>query len=311
MSTTSSISKQNELIFEMKHHIHESAVVSPRNILPMTNADEDSQELKNCIATLKLTPWFMFCSDKILLKVAKKCLKETYEVGDIIIKQGDRHDKMFVVSSGSVARWRNIEGSSHLMEIDERGGTGGFYYIMNAETCYATAKCMNSVECYSISRDELLPLFNDPDFSKEVVVNLNLEIRRQIMTSCELGRTPLLEQQAKPTSYIITSIAASVESFYRSGMNAAINASLSGSKNVARGALFPNMHLQIPTRVVYINGLKGLRQQIQYSDVMQNIDTYSNKTAIRCAAAVAPGLLMTPMSRSVSFCPFQFFYCET
>ena len=203
---------------------------------------------------------------------------------------------MWVVSSGSVARWRNIEGQNHLMEIDDRGGTAGFYYIMNADTCYATAKCINPVVCYSISREDLLPLFEDPSFSKEVVTSLNLEIRRQIMTSCELGRTPLLEQKAKSTSYIATSIAASVESFYRSGMNAAIIAALSGSKSVERGALFPNMHLQIPTRVVYINGLKGLRQQIEHSDIMQNIESYSNPTAIRMAAAIAPGLLMTPMS---------------
>ena len=143
-----------------------------------------------------------------------------------------------------------------------------------------------------------MSMFEDASFSREVCANLNLEIRRHIQTACELGRTPLLEQQARSTSYMATSIAASVESFYRSGMNAAIIAALSGDKTVQRGALFPNMHLQIPTRVLYINGLKGLRQHIENSEIMKNIDKYSDnqKTAIRFAGAVAPGILMTPMS---------------
>jgi len=44
------------------------------------------------------------------------------------------------------------------------------------------------------------------------------------------------------------------ESFYRSGLNAAMNAKLSGQW----GALFPNMHIQCPARIAYINGFKGM-----------------------------------------------------
>ena len=119
-----------------------NVMISPRNSTSLQNVDTDSQDYKNCISTLRLTPWFMFCSDANLEKVARKCHKESYEVGDIIIRQGEKHNKMWVVSSGSVARWRSIEGQNHLMEIDDRGGTAGFYYIMNADTCYATAKCL-------------------------------------------------------------------------------------------------------------------------------------------------------------------------
>ena len=39
---------------------------------------------------------------------------------------------------------------------------------------------------------------------------------------------------------------------HRSGLNAAMNARLSGQW----GTLFPNMHIQCPARVLYINGFK-------------------------------------------------------
>jgi hypothetical protein len=112
-----------------------------------------------------------------------------------------------------------------------------FYFLYSV---YSTP-----VVVYGIERKDLLPLFKDDEFSRQIVASLNLEIRRQIRLAIELGRTPLLEQHAKSTSYIATSIAASIEIFYRSGFNAAINAALSGTTTVALGALLPNMHIQV------------------------------------------------------------------
>ena len=39
-----------------------------------------------------------------------------------------------------------------------------------------------------------------------------------------------------------------------------MNARLSGHW----GKLFPNMHIQCPARILYINGFKGLRQYMDY-----------------------------------------------
>lgn len=79
------------------------------------------------------------------------------------------------------------------------------------------------------------------------------------------------------------------ESFYRSGLNAAMNAKLSGQW----GTLFPNMHIQCPARIMYINGFKGLRQ---YLDWKIKPDEYSNPTAARLCMSFAPGIIMTPLS---------------
>jgi hypothetical protein len=54
--------------------------------------------------------------------------------------------------------------------------------------------------------------------------------------------------------------------------------------------------LQIPTRIVYINGFKGIRKAIDNSQFMQNVDNTSNPTLFRLLAAITPGLCMTPVS---------------
>lgn len=267
---------------------------SPKSSLAVRKAG--TAEEKHCTETLKLTAWFAKCSDNTLKKVAAKMVKEEYAQGDVIINQGDEHEKIWIISSGTVYRWRKIgvhSPKNHVVAVDERTGAIGMFHILPSEPCYATAVCQDDVTCYSIAKKDLLPLFNDPVFSREVVSSLNLEIRLAIRTAVKLGRTPLLENKPRYTSYIAASVAAAIESFYRSGMNAFINAAVSGQK---LGALFPNMHMQVPTRVLYINGLKGLRLQIEESETMRNIDSNPNANAVRVAAAIAPGVIMTPMS---------------
>jgi hypothetical protein len=51
---------------------------------------------------------------------------------------------------------------------------------------------------------------------QEIVQSLAVEVRRQANQVRWLMRTPLLEQRPKKTNVIAVTIAASVESFYRS-----------------------------------------------------------------------------------------------
>jgi hypothetical protein len=103
-------------------------------------------------------------------------------------------------------------------------------------------------------------------------------------------RTPLFQQSSAPKIPILaTSIAASVESFYRSFMSSLMVELLTGKKT----ARFPIMHVQIPTRVVYINGFKGIRF---YLDHHVNTETFANPGLAKIGLAVTPGLIMTPVS---------------
>ena len=60
------------LMLEMKSSKDFDVVISPRSSMSLRNANEESPDFKNCLSTLRLTPWFMNCSEKNLIKVARK-----------------------------------------------------------------------------------------------------------------------------------------------------------------------------------------------------------------------------------------------
>ena len=122
--------------------------------------------------------------------------------------------------------------------------TMGSLHFMRNEPAYATIQCV-SPECtaFSIAANDFKRLMQNSqsDVAEGVVYSLQKHVRSMGKIA---QRTPLLRQSQKSVQAPIfaTSVAAAVESFYRSGMNAYINAHLTG-KPVA--ALFPHMHVQV------------------------------------------------------------------
>jgi hypothetical protein len=111
-------------------------------------------------------------------------------------------------------------------------------------------------------------------------------------------RTALLSQRAPEEqtnaplmTAVYTSLGASLEAFYRSALNAQLNATLTGQPVVA---YFPNMALQLPLRVAYINGFKGLRLAVQQA--FRPGDWESAPQTASLVAACLPGVLMSPLS---------------
>jgi hypothetical protein len=90
-------------------------------------------------------------------------------------------------------------------------------------------------------------------------------------------------------------------------MNTALNYKLAGKQIPSFLSLFPNMHQQIPIRILYINGMlhffcidfltrlgfKGIRLLLE-----EKVDpkSYSYPQPMQMGMAVLPGFLMTPIS---------------
>eukprot|EP01059_Diplonema_ambulator_P020607 TRINITY_DN3444_c0_g1_i1.p1 TRINITY_DN3444_c0_g1~~TRINITY_DN3444_c0_g1_i1.p1 ORF type:complete len:301 (+),score=92.25 TRINITY_DN3444_c0_g1_i1:273-1175(+) len=102
---------------------------------------------------------------------------------------------------------------------------------------------------------------------------------------------PEVRRKAAPSPVFATTVAATFESFYRSALNAFINRALLGQK---LQRLFPDMHVQIPTRVMYINGIKQSRTWLANN---VNPEEYGSAASlVRTGVWVGPGLFMTPVS---------------
>ena len=102
-------------------------------------------------------------------------------------------------------------------------------------------------------------------------------------------------EKSTELSVVGAPVAAAFEAYYRSALNSLMNASLTGTKS----ALFPNMHVQIPTRVLYINGFKATRQWLTNevdARTQHQADDGDSRSYLLLVPALLPGVLMTPIS---------------
>lgn len=241
---------------------------------------------------------FKHVSEETLRKITRHMRKMEFQKGDVLMNQGDPQDQLFIIAEGTVMRLRYESSRYGVVENigNEYGAHSsmafGSLHALRKEPTYASAVCETDGIAFLLESDILNDfLETDKDIAKEIIFSLTKEV-----FSFRSLRTPLLEQDPRPSPFFATSIGASVESYYRSSLNAVLNARLTGGPVTN---LFPNFHIQIPTRVMYINGFKALRKFLN-DNVEPN--AYSNPSAVRMGLAIIPGICMTPISSILEAC---------
>lgn len=168
--------------------------------------------------------------------------------------------------------------------------THGGLHFLRGDKSYGKLECVSdNCMAFSLHKDVLQAALKNSEVAESVVYSLQREIRGSTKIQ---QRTPLTRQKQSTAQapLVATSVAATCESFYRSALNAYINAALTG-KPVAK--LFPDMHVQAPMRVLYINGTKGTRTLL---DKYVNPQDYASPGLVSLAVLLTPGLSMTPIS---------------
>lgn len=245
---------------------------------------------------LRNTSLFQYCRDKTLSDVIKRMKRVEFKEGEILLEQNDPQDRVFLIIHGSVARLRFIEGQLHQVETvgsDHHRGMFGALHVLRSEPTYATALAETDGVAYTLESTELNKMLDtDPELAKDMLYSLTKEVFRMSKL-----RTPLLEQDPHPANMLATSLGASIESYYRSGLNAWLNAKLTGR---VVESFFPNFHIQIPARILYINGFKQLRGFLSENVHPGEYGEHAGK--VRLASALVPGIIMTPMSSLLEAC---------
>jgi len=222
-------------------------------------------------------------------------------VEQVLCIQGEPQTSAIIVVEGSVARLRLINDQLHQMATMGSSGSSatiGMLHLIREERSFSTVRAVSDGACFRLQADVLRELLEEsPEFSQEVIFSLCKEVR----SHTRMSRTPLFMQSGKampaePLPWFAVSCAAAIESFYRSGLNAYLNAQLSGQP---RGKLFPDMHIQLPTRILYINGFKGLRHIL---DSRVHINDFENPQLVGLGLAILPGVAMTPISSILEAC---------
>eukprot|EP00123_Amoebidium_parasiticum_P017262 comp23775_c0_seq1/m.41217 comp23775_c0_seq1/g.41217 ORF comp23775_c0_seq1/g.41217 comp23775_c0_seq1/m.41217 type:complete len:446 (-) comp23775_c0_seq1:275-1612(-) len=259
-------------------------------------AERDGAELRNRIEALKASHMFQYCSDDVLVDLAMDMKVVDYRKGDVLVEQEVPQNAIFLIVDGEIVRERSMKDHTvHTVNLYTQHGIRSFgaLHVLKEEPAYARAVCRSkTARAYVLTSETLRAhLAKNERLSFEVIYSLSREVRHHV----NMLRTPLLQQQSKEIPLVATAIAASIESFYRSALNATLNFRLTGQ----RSALFPNMHVQLPARVMYICGIKGIRH---YTEHHVDPSTYEDPEMVRLGLAFAPGVLMTPMSSILEAC---------
>jgi len=232
---------------------------------------------------------FQRLPDDRLDLLAKHMEYKVVEKNTVLLRQGQKSDRFFLLESGDIRR-KKVDpstGKAHTIEYAIKATSINSMKVIAGDPVYDTTKC-TSDKCrlYEMKRDVFLNLLQQhPDMALGICSGLCEELR---MGSRKYV-TPMLEQQQQDVNIPAVSIAAGIESYYRSAMNSTLNARLTGVKS----DLFPNMHVQVPTRISYICGFKVLRAKL---DEHVDADTYSMPQLVRWGKTLAPGIIMNPIS---------------
>ncbi|KAA8490835.1 hypothetical protein FVE85_1282 [Porphyridium purpureum] len=253
---------------------------------PAERAATDGDETVE--ALLASTELFARVAPADLRALASLMEKRVFHRNEMMLAQGQCADRFFFLMDGDIKRTRVMEdGTEKNVKFDMQARTINSMHIVAGDKVFASVSCVSD-EChvYEMMRGPLLALLEQrPQIQAQMIGSVCRELRR----GSRKFATPLLEQHGKEINVPAVTVAATMESYYRSALNSLLNARLTG----VQAELFPNMHVQVPVRVMYINGFKGLRTLF---DRHVDANAYEYPTMVRLATAVAPGIIMTPIS---------------
>ena len=261
------------------------------------SGNSESRKRAKLLEQMEKTTMFRRLTPSQREKISEYFTPVEFSRGQVLQLQGEPQERALIVVDGTVSRQRLIGDQMHI--VGSLGASGsastvGMLHLIKREPSFATLKALSTGTAYQITAIDLEHVLReDPDLALGVIAGLCEEIFQE--TSARSNQTPLFLQKghklpAEPLPWFAVTCASAVESFYRSGMNALINASLTGKP---RAALFPNMHVQVPVRVLYINGFKGIRYML---DTNIDLDSYDHPQFIGAALATFPGVIMSPVS---------------
>eukprot|EP00127_Corallochytrium_limacisporum_P006263 Clim_evm7s224 gene=Clim_evmTU7s224 len=254
------------------------------------------RERREAYRLLRTVPLFTHASTDLLTSLVDEMSVMRRHKGSFLIDQGDPQRSLYLIASGDIVRIKREEdGTEHWLEDHGRKHFGSLH-LTREDPSYAMLYCHSDVKAYRLPASAFRELVLRTDergkkYAEEVIYSLSKSLRSMMRTE----KTPLLDQKGGKIPLSATAVAATFESFFRSALNALMNQALTSTKKGAtKIEYFPQMHIQVPSRVLYICGFKGLRQA--FENKIEVADMYSHPILMRLGFVCAPGIIMSPIS---------------
>ena len=249
-------------------------------------------DTRSCERILSRCEMFQKVPPPLISQVVRNMTTRIVNKNEKFVLQGQPVDSFHLLESGEIRRKTvDKQGRSHNVEFAIKAQSINTMRVISGETSFSTVKCV-SEQCklYEMKRDVFLKMLEqNPELSTKILEG----VCEQLRIGSKTFATPLLEQQNKDDVNVpAVAIAAGIESYYRSALNSMLNARLTGVKS----DWFPNMHLQVPTRIAYIVGFKALRSALDQHVDPESFEGDYAPTAVRLSVTFSPGIIMTPIS---------------
>ena len=112
---------------------------------------------------LKTSSFFKDLQDSYLAKIATLCQEEVFQAEDVIIDEGDRAEKIYVLVEGTIAIQIRLKKYQHVVvsTTGEKGELFGWSAVVEPKSYSASVKCLEEVRTLSINGEELEKLFEE------------------------------------------------------------------------------------------------------------------------------------------------------
>ncbi len=248
-----------------------------------------------CMKALKRSTVFSEVDDAALSRFADGCRRVVLPPGTELARQGKEwRGVVYFIVRGELARWSEDGGVYQKVKSIDDSSCGTIHLFID-DTWRFNIATDTEVVAYEMTKDFFDSVVrSEPALLQPIVAALAHYIRtqhRQVTSGA--ARAKGLVTPRETTAYTTTALAVFIESFYRSAMNNVINAKLDGKPIGGPSTWFPKMHIQIPTRILYITGLKEIRRAC--GEIETRDRAVSQKT-LKLVLSFVPGVVMCPLS---------------
>jgi CRP-like cAMP-binding protein len=110
--------------------------------------------------------------------MSEGALGKVYRDGEIIVRQGDPGDSMFVIQSGQVQVLDERDGSETLLRVAQEGELLGEMAIFERQTRSATLRALGEAKILTIDKKNFMRrISEDPTIAFRVVETMSQRVR--------------------------------------------------------------------------------------------------------------------------------------
>jgi len=149
--------------------------------------------MSSATAYLAPIPLFSKLSADELAVIAARLKHQSFPMGEVIFKQGEQGDAMFIIRSGRVRIYSQDEGGQELtLNVYEGGDFFGEFSIIDGEPRSASAEAVEATEAMVLRSQDLISILDDhPDIAISLMRGLVSRLRYTTEYAEDLAATML------------------------------------------------------------------------------------------------------------------------